>query len=102
MDKPELTVAELRSAVGRLLDAVEHKFGPVLSFPEDYYWNVHLGNATAIDSEPTLDLGSVADDAESVRQFLASGPDEHTSIWHESEHIGGILRSISRLDRTTI
>lgn len=98
MDEPDLTVAELRSAIGRLLDAVEEEFGPALSFQEDYYWNVPCASASTLDTQPSLDMGSLCDDAESIRQFLSGDLDEPTIIWHESEHIGGILRAITRLD----
>ena len=80
MDKPDLTVADLRSAIGRLLDAVP------------------CASASTLDTQPSLDMGSLCDDAESIRQFLSGDLDEPTIIWHESEHIGGILRAITRLD----
>ena len=98
MDKPDLTVAELRSAIERLLDAVEEEFGPALSFTDDYYWNIPCQDACALDSQPSLDMGSLSDDADSIRESLSGEPDEPTMIWHESEHIWGILRPITRLD----
>lgn len=97
MANPGITVAELRSALGRLLDAVEKDLGPVLSFDEDFYWNVPVGSAPDLSREPTFDVGSVVDDVESVRQYLADD-DGETSIWHECEHLGGVLRAITRLD----
>ena len=98
MDKPDLTVAELRSAIERLLDTVESELGPALSFREDYYWNIPCQSACVLDSAPLLDVGSVGDDVDSIREFLSRDLAEPTMIWHESEHIGGILRAITRLD----
>jgi hypothetical protein len=95
----ELTVAELRAAIGQLLDAVEAQLGPVLRLRGDHYWNVPFGDATNLDDEPVLDLGSVADDADSVREFLSRGDSGFVSIWHESDRIAGVLRAIARLDQ---
>lgn len=101
MDNAHVTVGELRTALARLLDAVEEKFGPTLTFSEDYYWNVPFDRATTLDQEPSLDMGSGSDDAASVREFLAGDVAEPVAIWHESEHITGILRAIARLDCAT-
>lgn len=101
MDRAAIAVDELRTAHTRLLDAVEEKFGPTLTFPEDYYWNVPFDCATTLGEEPSLDMGSGSDDVESVREFVASDVDEPIAIWHESEHITGILRAIARLDCAT-
>ena len=46
MKTSDITVAELRAALDRLLNAVEARFGPELSFPEDYYWNIQFDSAT--------------------------------------------------------
>lgn len=76
MGKSDVSVAELRSAVARLLDAVEENFGPHLSFPEDYYWNVPFDRAASLDTQPTLDMGSVVDDADSIRDLLSHNAGE--------------------------
>jgi hypothetical protein len=98
MRKSDVSVAELRSAVARLVDAVEEKFGPHLSFPEDYYWNVPFDRATSLDTEPALDMGSVVDDIDSVRDLLSQNAGDLPVIWHEVQRITGMLRSIARLD----
>ncbi len=64
----------------------------------EVFWNVPCASASTLDTQPSLDVGSVCDDTDSVRQLLSGDPDEPTTIWHESEHIGGILRAITRLD----
>ena len=57
-----------------------------------------VGAATVIDTPPELDLGSVVDDAKSAREFLSRQDNEFVAIWHEADHIAGVLRSIARLD----
>ncbi len=93
-----VAVADVRAAIAKLLDEVEAQFGPELRFPEHFYWNVPLGEAAEINHKPDLDIGSVADDAESVREFLSREGSEFVSVWHESDHLAGVLRSIARLD----
>ena len=43
-------------------------------------------------------MGSVVDDADSIRDLLSQNAGELLVIWHEAEHITGIFRSIARLD----
>lgn len=93
-----VAIADLRSAITKLLDAAEARFGAELHFPEDLYWNVPLIDATQIYDDPKNDMGSVADDTESVREFLARDASEYVSIWHEADHVAGVLRAIARLD----
>ena len=100
MTTTTLPIAALRAATARLLDEVEKKLGSEVLLEDDFYWNVPLGEAPDVHGEPRLDLGSVVDDAESVCDFAAQGRDELVSIWHECEHIAGVLRSIARLDLT--
>lgn len=98
MNAPDISVAELRSALSRLLDVVQGTFGADIALPDDHYWNVPLGSSTALHREPPLDVGSTPDDVDSVREFLSRDADEPTSIWHEADHLAGLLRSIARLD----
>jgi hypothetical protein len=98
MGNSDVSVAELRFAVARLLDAVQGKFGPHLSFPEDYYWNVPFDRAASLDTQPALDVGSVVDDGDSIRDLLSQNAGVLPVIWHEVEHTTGIFRSIARLD----
>lgn len=92
----DLPVTDLRTAITKLLDAVEEEFGPTLRLEDDHYWNVPLSAATAVYTAPELDVGSVVDDATSVSELAAR--QESVSIWHASDHIAGVLRSIARLD----
>ena len=98
MDAPGISVDELREAMALLLNAVEERFGSDLRFDEDFYWNVPLRDATTVGKGPELDVGSVVDDATSAREFLTRPLDEFTAIWHEADHLVGLLRAIARLD----
>lgn len=60
---PDISVVELREALTLVVDAVEQRFGARLQFDEDLYWNVPLGDATTVEQDPELDLGSVVNDA---------------------------------------
>jgi hypothetical protein len=93
-----VALVDLSAWIDSLLDAAEARFGPELQFPEDFYWDVPFSEATQVDSEPEPYLGSVVDDTESLRDFLARDPSEHVSIWHEADHIAGVLRAIARRD----
>lgn len=98
MDAPGISVAELRAATALLLNAVEERYGSDLQFDEDLYWNVPVGDATTVEKPPELDLGSLVDDATSVREISTRAPDEFVAIWHEADHLVGILRAIARQD----
>lgn len=75
-----LQLVDLRTAIDRLLDATEARFGAQLHFVEDFYWNVPLTQAIDINHAPRPDLGSVTDDAESVRTFAAEAASDHVTI----------------------
>jgi len=93
-----ISVAELRSALNQFFDDVEDRLGLELAFPEDFYWNVPFNEATNVEGDPSPDMGSLVDDVASVRAYLARDRGDVTSIWHEADHIAGVLRGIARLD----
>ena len=96
-DAPDITVAELRTAIGRILDAVEETHGEELRFPVDYYWDVHVSDAFEPYVKPELGMGQVSDDTSSVRDFLSQPADEPVVIQHECEHFRGLLLAIQHL-----
>jgi hypothetical protein len=98
--RPDITVSELRSAIGRILDAVEERFGPDLRFAVDYYWDVPVPAAFELSDPPELGMGQVSDDVSSVREFLAQDAEEYVVIQHECEHYRGLLQAIQHLDMT--
>ena len=98
MDPLSISVAELRSATTRLLNDIEQRFGPELTLSADFYWNVPLNEVTQLHRRPRPDVGSVVDDVASVREYLARDPTDAPSIWHQADHLVGVLREIARLD----
>lgn len=94
MNSQTLSVAALRTAVNRLLDAVEEQLGDRVELEVDYYWNVPLDKAYDPYESPVLDMGQVSDDVDSVHQFSATR-DDAVAIWHESEHLAGVLRALA-------
>jgi hypothetical protein len=96
----ELTVSigEVRSAVGRVLDAIQRKHGPRLVFDRDHYWALPVKESFDMygGTQPTLTVGRLSDDIASIRALLSS--DEVLSPCHELAHLVGILRAIEALD----
>ena len=82
----------------RLLDAIEERFGPEIDLPVDFYWNVPNFAAYKVEEVPTLDVGSVVDDVRSLSEYGSESADEHTAVWHECEHVAGVLRAIAQVD----
>ncbi|WP_332641949.1 hypothetical protein [Aeromicrobium sp.] len=93
-----LKVSELRAAMERLLTAIEEQIGPEIDIPVDFYWNVPNSAAYKVGKKPKLDVGSVVDDVQSVSDYASEPVDEHTAIWHECEHVAGVLRAIAQVD----
>jgi len=94
----DLSIPALQTALVRLLQAVEQKYGPVLLLSEDYYWNVPVGEAASLEAPPELDLGSASDDLEALSEVLSRPSAELPVLWHDLEHLAGLLRSIARID----
>ncbi|MBA3021991.1 hypothetical protein [Propionicimonas sp.] len=94
----DLSIPELQTALVRLLQAVEQKHGPALLLSEDYYWNVPFGQATSLEGPPELDLGSASDDLEALSDVRSRPSAEVPVLWHDLDHLAGLLRSIARID----
>jgi hypothetical protein len=91
-------VADLRTALQRLLDAIEEQIGSEIDLATDFYWNVPNQAAYQVDADPELDVGSVFDDVQSVSDYASGDANEPTIIWHECEHLAGVLRAIANLE----
>lgn len=94
-----VSVADLRAAVGLLLDAVEQRFGSEFDLEADYYWDLN-SDALWRQEPPTDDdvwCSQLSDDVESVRYMLAHDVDE-VVIWHDLAHLVGPLRRLAWLD----
>lgn len=96
--KPEITVAELRDAVRRQLDAVEQRFGPRVQLCADEY--LGMFSPEMFESGPPAVLWrSLADDVREIRQMLSRADlseDEHL-LGHDLNHLVGILQRLSAL-----
>jgi hypothetical protein len=98
-DAAVISIAELRVAVGRLLDAAEKRFGPRVELDADYYWSIFPSDAFNMESEPPVLTGQLTDDVETIRDVLQrADPDEdELLLWHGLDHLTGILQRISHL-----
>lgn len=97
-----LQIADLRTATARLLDAAEDKFGSELDLdaapvPLDLYWQVSARSAYQMAEDPEHLAGSLTDDLEEV-QDLIQRPLDETYLWHDLEHLCGLLRMLAFLD----
>ena len=88
-----VTIADLRSALSRALDATEAQLGPDVSLAVDHYWHLPVEDAFNLSSEPgTFTVGQVSDDLDEVvhidRNELPEG------VWHNLGHLVGVLRAL--------
>jgi hypothetical protein len=94
-----VSIANLRTALVRALDATEKRLGPEVTLEADYYWHLPVEDAFNMAAEPqTLTVGQVSDDLEEAVQ------DEHERLseeaWHDLSHIIGILRALELAARS--
>jgi hypothetical protein len=97
-----IDVAQLRSAVDGLLNAVEDRFGARVAIDADHYWLVELRAAFSADLHQPGDLGvgQISDDIASVAvvvQGLAE-PEIRPILWHDLEHVTSLLRALAWMD----
>ncbi len=86
-----------------LLDAAERRFGPQVQLSEhgvDYYWNIDLRAAFELAQRPelTIDSGQSSDELAELAGFLQRSPDDVASLWHDAQHVSGLLRLLAYLD----
>jgi hypothetical protein len=92
-----LQVDDLRRAANRIFAALERNYGKSIDLDEDYYWHLDVDDAYEMSAVPTIDLvGQVTDDVAELRAFVASDNNEVDSIWHELNHLIGVLRVIEK------
>lgn len=83
-----LRLADLQEANERLLAQAEAQFGPEItldSVPVDEYSSVDLVAIYELTAESDLEMGSVADDLETLGELLLR-PDEDVYVWHDLGH----------------
>jgi hypothetical protein len=96
-----LTIGQLRQACHWLLDEAERRHGSTFDLSNagvDYYWNVDLASAFQLTERPeqAMDCGQVSDDVTEVADMLRRG--EPPVLWHDLEHVVGLLRLLAFLD----
>lgn len=96
-DKRRLAISDLRVALDRLLAEVERNCGPEIDLRADEYWVIAAADAFRLDGEPTPTVGQIADDLDSLAAQISKGA-ERPVVWHDLEHVIGLLRRIAALD----
>ncbi|MCP2263137.1 hypothetical protein ACFQHV_21905 [Promicromonospora thailandica] len=89
-----LVIDDLRRALDRVLDDVAATLGDRVELDGGLYWQVPVDELGSNDPD-TVDLtaGDLVDDLETMRDLLAStGPTP--ALWHELNHLVGILRAL--------
>ena len=97
-----LDTSELRLACLHLLEEVERRFGTEVNFsstrwPMDEYWSVPLDDAYSLVTKPEVDQADLGEDVDGLREMLKRR-EEGVSLWHELDHLAGVLRAIAFLD----
>jgi hypothetical protein len=98
-DEPAVVaLADVREALARVLDAAEAELGAVVDLDADHYWALDAGAAFDLSKDPEIKAGQVSDDVETVRELLVRERGE-IFLWHDLEHLVGILQRIAALAR---
>ncbi len=88
-----IAIAELRSAVGLILDAVEAECGSEIPLTADYYW--HVSSEVAYNPyarpETGIHCGQLVDDLVEVRAMLSRASSE-IEVWHDLAHLASLLQ----------
>jgi hypothetical protein len=95
-DALSVQLDDLRTALVRVLDAVEARHGPLIDLDADYYSEVSLDSAYS--QEPRIEIGQLSDDVDSLRELLARDATDEVFVWHDLGHLVGILRRLAALD----
>lgn len=85
------------------MDAVESRFGSEVYLSEhrvDLYWNVDLRAAFGMVDHPEqhIDCGQSSDDVREIADLLGREGQEPLSLWHDLDHLAGVLRMLAYLD----
>lgn len=92
-------IADLRTALVRVLDAAEKRLGPEIALGADYYWHVPVDDAFSMAEEPQeFTVGQVSDDLQEVMQDRGERLPEEA--WHDLSHLVGVLRALELAARS--
>jgi hypothetical protein len=89
----------LQAVIQVLITEIEKRFGSSIKFKLDYYWQLPPRQAYDLVDEPRdhIQSGQVSEDIEELREVLQR-PTEEIVIWHDLEHLLGVLGAIVALD----
>jgi hypothetical protein len=103
-DPVRIGIDTLRRVCSVLLDEVERRFGSDVvlcsaGFEDDHYWTVGVDAAFGLVEHPELHIqaGQTSDDAKEVQDLLKRDEGE-VFLWHDLEHLAGVLRRLASLD----
>lgn len=99
MSELVLRIPKIRTALDRLLEAIQRQHGETVMLSRDMYWHLRVEDAFDMTQEPTThSVGQLSDDLESVNDFLAHAPgDDGLAAWHELQHLIGVLRALEEV-----
>ena len=96
-ERQTVRIDELRAALDRLLRSVEETQGTEVELGADQYWLVSSGQSFDLSAQPQVGVGQLSDDLESLTAQLTEASVEPV-VWHELEHLIGLLRRLAALD----
>lgn len=88
-------VAELRRAIGIVLDEIEAVNGSRVELPSDFFWTVLAPEKFDFDVTPEPTIGSLADDLNWVRDLRAG--DKTDVLAYQAVWLGEILTALGQL-----
>lgn len=95
-----LVIDDLRLSCNQLLDLLDERFGSSVAlddgFPADY-WKVDLEAAYSLVSSPEIVVGEFREDVDEV-MGLARRAVDSVSLWHDLDHLSGLLRGLAFMD----
>ena len=78
--------------------APEEQFRKRVDLDADYYWAIAPAAAFDLTEDPAVYAGQLSDDVATVGELLTREGGE-IFLWHDLEHVTGILLRISALAR---
>ena len=91
-----IAMSELREALERLLTAAAAELGSSVNLEADSYWWINTQDAFELSRVPSVVAGGLSDDVASTREML-NRDDGEIILWHDLDHVIGILQRISCL-----
>jgi hypothetical protein len=93
-----LAFADLSAALERLMAAAAEQIGPVVDLDADHYWSLDVRDAFDLSRDPSVEAGQLSEDVATVRELLSRAEGE-VFLWHDLEHVIGILQRVAALAR---